>query len=111
MPHGNTRGLLGMEIKGLVERDQRFRAHLTLKARSVPPLRPPVSRSLARLSPLPATPLPLFAQVEGESRRDSRAEHSKKVSARQGPGRGRPGTERATHPQPLRRSISHRVSY
>lgn len=106
MPHGNTRGLSGMALEGLLERDQRLRAHLTLKARSEPPLRPPVSRSLARLSPLPATPLPMFVQAEGESRRDSGAEHSKKVSARQGPGRGRPGTERVTHPQPLRRSAS-----
>lgn len=111
VPHGNTRGLSGMELEGLLERDQRFRAHLTLKARSEPLLRPPVSRSLARLSPLPATPLPMFVQAEGESRRDSGAEHSKKVSARQGPGRGRPGTERATHPQPLRRSASLRVTY
>lgn len=49
-------------------------------------------------------------QAESESRRESRAELSKKASAREGPERGGLGTERATHPQPLCRSVSLRVS-
>lgn len=76
----------------------------------MPPLRPLVSCSLARFSPLPASPRPMSPQAEGESPRESRAELSKKASARLGPGRGGLGTERATHPQPLCRSVSLRVS-
>jgi hypothetical protein len=109
-PTGTPEDSWGWSSKPSRARRPRFRAHLTLKARSVAPLRPPVSRSLAR-PPQPASghPPPDVPSGWGRVAGGQRSRASKKAAAMQGPGRGGRGTERTTHRQWLRRSVSLRV--
>lgn len=97
VPYGDSRGRLGRSSESSRAGRQRFRAHLMLKARSVPPPRP-TSASLRPQSasgrPPPGCPLGLAA----EWWRTSYAELRRKASAQRGPGRARPETAWATHP-------------
>lgn len=104
VPYGDSRGRLGRSSEVFWGGRLRFRAHLMLEARSVPPPRPPSPAPRPQpASGRPPSGCPLG--LAAEWRRTSRAELRRKAFAQRRPGRARPETAWATHPQPLRSQV------